>query len=159
MTSIAAEIKKDTGFKLKLHCEIWPKKAPEKVAREYSGWGQNMFFVVYRPYGKPGECGEPSPDWDEKDITVYVGFFEKEENVMMKPNESKEIPMEQVKVLGVVRSNEETFATTWDKKEIPAIDNRTLLIETDKGTFYLPDPWTKPDETPTFNGKPITCFE
>lgn len=158
MTSIAAETKKETGFKFNLHCGVRAKNAPKKVAREYIGWSQNMLFIVYRPHGEPGECGEPSPNWDEKNVTVYIGFFVKEKDVAMKPGENMEIPMEQVKVLKIVRNNEKTFATTWDKKKIPAIDNRTLRIETDKGTFYLPDPWTKSHETPTFNGKPIICF-
>ena len=149
-------------MRLKLFCEVKEaigKDQPQGVTREYSGWGHGMFFAVYRPTGETGECGESSPDWNEKDLTLYMGFYEKEEDVAMKPGESKEIQMETVRVLKVIKAKgEEVETENWEHKKIKAQDFRTLTIESEKGTFYLPDPYTRKGETNTFNGKPITCW-
>ena len=149
-------------MKLEIYCEVKVAvgERPKGQAREFCGWGQGMFFAVYRPYGQTGECGEPSPEWEVKDLQLFMGFYDKEEDVAMKPGQSKEIPMYPIKVLKVTRAKgEELEIVNWEGKKYKAQDWRTLTIESERGIFYLPDPYTRAKEIATFNGQPIVCWQ
>ncbi len=132
---------------------------PKGQAMEFHGWGQGIFFAVYRPRGKGNECGEPSPNWEAKDLQLYMGFYSKEEEVVLKPGECKEITLHPVKVSKVTRAQgEELEIENCEGKKYMAKDWRTLTIESERGTFYLPDPYTRKKEYATFNGQPIVCW-
>jgi hypothetical protein len=136
---------------------------PAGYASEFKGWGPitsleasspkalyryGMVFVVYRPYGESGECGEPYPTYDVKDLVLFVGKCSPD--ILVRLDDIMEFPLSKVEIFNAKRLNEEVRMIDYRGREFTAIDNRTLTIESKIGKFYLPDPWTKELEHPIF---------
>ncbi len=130
------------------------RNPPKNMSREYFGICSKMAFVVYRPTGKTGECGEPASTWKLEEIVVYMGKVEKLEDLKVGPGECKEIPMAFVKVLSVKRGKDVPHSEgSVIRVEMMEYPDRSLLIETEKGPLYCPDPFVREGEAATLNAE------
>ena len=147
---------------IQIFWEAKAKNMPQGMSREYFGIYGEVCFIVFRPTGQTGECGEPAPDWNLSETVVYMAKLEKVEDFLVGPGEGKDISFIPLKVLSVRRGKEVPLPEGVTIPErLRNFPDKTLFIETEKDTFYLPDLFIRATDNghvPTLNGKALSYY-
>lgn len=134
-------------MKISISCDATCWEKPLFTVIEFWGWRGDMVFAAIRPMGETNECGEASPIWDEKDLSLFMGEIKGREEIMLKPGQNIKVDMKPIKILEARKCKQAP------QEKFP--NDRTLKVETCQGTFYLPDLDVRKGDTPTFNGQPL----